>query len=150
MKAFVLAMVISVGFLSLSILAIRKRRLRDQAALLWIGVSLVMVCLSLALPFTVLTSVSHSVGIAYPSDLILVLAVVFLVGLVFQLSLHVAALKANQTVLVQEVALLRAAQDPQAAVPPRSDAFGAGGAGGAGDGGDGGDTPTPARLSPQT
>ena len=64
MKLFVVAMVISLGFLSLTVLAIRRRRLRDQAAVLWLAVSLVMVLCSLALPLHLLDHVSHVIGIA--------------------------------------------------------------------------------------
>ena len=117
MKLFVVAMVISLGFLSLSVVAIRRRRLRDQAAVLWLAVSLVMVLCSLALPLHLLDHVSHVIGIAYASDLLFLLAVVFLVALVFHLSVNLAAVKDRQTRLVQEIALLRA-EAPQ---PPGHD-----------------------------
>jgi hypothetical protein len=108
MKSFAVAMIISLGFLTLSVVAIRRKRLRDQAAVLWIAVSLFMVLCSLAVPFHLLDRVSHGIGIAYGSDLLLLLAVIFLVVLVFNLSVNLAAVKASQTRLVQEVALLRA------------------------------------------
>jgi hypothetical protein len=117
MKLFVVAMVISLGFLSLSVVAIRRGRLRDQAAVLWLAVSLVMVLCSLALPLHLLDHVSHAIGIAYASDLLFLLAVVFLVALVFHLSVNLAAVKDRQTRLVQEIALLRA-EAPQ---PPGHD-----------------------------
>lgn len=107
-KAFILAMAISLGFLILSVTAIRRRRLRDQAAVLWLAVSGVMVLCSLALPFSVLDRVAHGVGVAYGSDLLLLLAVIFLVLLVFNLSVNLAAMKEKQIDLVQEVALMRA------------------------------------------
>ena len=68
MRAFILAMACSLGFLILSITAIRKRRLRDQAAVLWLAVSVAMVLFSGA-PVSLLDRVSHAVGIAYGSDL---------------------------------------------------------------------------------
>ena len=108
LKAFLLAMVISTGFLVLTITSIRKRRLRDQVAVLWLAVSIVMVLFSVSLPFSLLDRMSHAVGVAYGSDLLLLLAVVFLVVLVFNLSVNLAALKEKQTVLVQEIALMRA------------------------------------------
>jgi hypothetical protein len=108
LKAFFLAMAISTGFLVLTITSIRKRRLRDQTAVLWLGVSIVMVVFSLGLPFSLLDRMSHAVGVAYGSDLLLLLAVVFLVVLVFNLSVNLAVLKEKQTVLVQEIALMQA------------------------------------------
>jgi hypothetical protein len=107
MKAFILAMVISLGFLILSISAIRRRRLRDQAAVLWLGVSIAMVLFSLALPFSLLERVSHTVGVMYGSDFLLLSAVIFLVAIVFNLSVNLATLKEKQIMLVQEIALMR-------------------------------------------
>ncbi len=117
MRATILALVVSLGFFLLSLYAIRRQRLRERQALLWMGVCLMMVLLSATLPLHVLDRVSHFVGIAYPPDLILLVAVLFLVALVFQQSLALARLTAKQTVLVQEIGLLTARSDMQ----PRSD-----------------------------
>jgi hypothetical protein len=108
-KSFAIAVVISVGFLALSVVAIRKKQLRDQAAVLWIGVSIFMVLSSFALPIHLLDRIAHGIGIAYASDLLFLIAVIFLVLLVFHLSVSLASIKSSQTRLVQEIALLRAA-----------------------------------------
>jgi hypothetical protein len=119
MKSFVVAFVISLGFLTLTVVAIRRKRLRDQAAVLWLGVSLFMVVCSIGLPFHLLDRVAHGLGIAYGSDLLLLLAVIFLIILVFFLSVNLAAVKSNQTRLVQELALLRSSQaDSEPPHPP--------------------------------
>jgi hypothetical protein len=106
MKAIVLSMVLSVGFLAVSVVAMRRQQLREQAALLWLAVSFVMVFVSATLPIHLLDRVSHLVGIAYPPDLVLLLAVLFLMVLVFHLSLSLARLSAKQTALVQEIGLM--------------------------------------------
>jgi hypothetical protein len=106
MKAIVLSMVLSVGFLTVSVVAMRRQQLREQAALLWLLVSFVMVFVSATLPIHLLDRVSHLVGIAYPPDLVLLLAVLFLMVLVFHLSLSLARLSAKQTALVQEIGLM--------------------------------------------
>jgi hypothetical protein len=106
MRSFILSLVISIGFLLLSVIAIRHRRLHDQAAVLWLVVSLVMVFLSLTLPLHLLDHVAHLVGIAYPPDLLLLVAVLFLVVLVFQLSVSLARLSAKHTTLVQDIGIL--------------------------------------------
>jgi hypothetical protein len=121
MKSFIVAMVISLGFLTLSVVAIRRKQLRDQAAVLWIAVSLFMVLCSICIPFHLLDRISHRIGIAYGSDLLLVLAVIFLVVLVFNLSVNLAAVKASQTRLVQEVALLRAGPPTEDGLAPRDE-----------------------------
>jgi hypothetical protein len=99
-------MVLSVGFLAVSVVAMRRQQLREQAALLWLLVSFVMVFVSATLPIHLLDRVSHLVGIAYPPDLVLLLAVLFLMVLVFHLSLSLARLSAKQTALVQEIGLM--------------------------------------------
>jgi hypothetical protein len=108
MRAFALSMILSLGFLALSVVAMRRQRLREQAALLWLLVSLVMVFVSATLPIHLLDRVAHLVGIAYPPDLVLLLAVLFLIVLVFHLSLTIDRLSTKQTALVQEIGLLTA------------------------------------------
>ena len=107
MRTFTVAMIISVGFLAATVLAIRNRRLRDQAALLWLGVAALLVVCSILLPLGVLDHIAHAVGIVYASDLLLSVAVVFLVVLVFHQSVQLAATKDRQTALTQEIALMR-------------------------------------------
>ncbi|MGH9061732.1 MAG: DUF2304 domain-containing protein [Acidimicrobiales bacterium] len=110
MKAFILALCIGLGFVVVIVGAIRRRALRDQMALLWLVVSVVMLTLSLTVPFHLLDHVAHLVGVAYGSDLLLLAAVVFLVLLVFQLSIAVARLSARTTRLTQDLGLLRLEQ----------------------------------------
>jgi hypothetical protein len=112
MRAFVLSMVVSLGFLVVSVVAMRRHRLREQAAILWLLVSFVMVFVSATLPLNLLGHVSRFVGIDYPPDFILLLAVLFLVMLVFHLSLSLDRLSAKQTALVQEMGLLTAPPPP--------------------------------------
>lgn len=108
MKATVLSLVVSVGFLGLSLRAVRRRVLREQAAVLWLAVSLAMVVLSATLPLHVLDHLASLVGIAYAPDLVLLVAVLFLVVLVFHLSLSLARLHERHTALVQEFGILTA------------------------------------------
>jgi hypothetical protein len=108
MRAIVLSLVLSIGFLVVSVIAMRRQRLREQAALLWLLVSFVMVVVSATLPIHLLDRVSHLVGIAYAPDLVLLLAVLFLMVLVFHLTLSLARLSAKQTALVQEIGLMTA------------------------------------------
>ncbi|MGH9093567.1 MAG: DUF2304 domain-containing protein, partial [Acidimicrobiales bacterium] len=107
MRAFVLSLAISLGFLAVIVTAIHRRALRDQMALLWLAVSTAMLVLSLTLPFHLLDRLAHVVGVAYGSDLVLVAAVIFLVLLVLQLSVAVARLSARTTRLAQDIGILR-------------------------------------------
>lgn len=107
-KAFLLSLLVSLVFLGISARAVRRQLLREQAAIMWLAVSLAMVALSATLPFHLLNHLAALVGIIYPPDLILLLAVLFLVLLVFQLSIVFARLNANHTRLAQELGLLMA------------------------------------------
>lgn len=107
MKSFPLAICISLGFLGLVLNAIRRRALRDEMTVLWIAVAIAILVFSLTLPAHVLDRVAHALGVAYGSDLILVAAAVFLVILVFQLSISVGRLWLRTTRLTQDLAMLR-------------------------------------------
>ena len=106
MKLTILSLVLSLGFLVTSVRAMRRNHLREQVALLWLTVSIAMVFFSATFPFHLVDRLSRLVGIAYPPAMILLLAVVFLIVLVFQLSVSLSQLAAKQTRLVQELALL--------------------------------------------
>ncbi len=108
MRAFILSLVISLGFLGLSVRAVRRGTLRERAAVIWLLVSLAMVLLSVTLPLHLLDRFARLVGIAYPPDLVLLVAVLFLVGLVFHLSISLEALTEKHTTLVQEFGILTA------------------------------------------
>jgi hypothetical protein len=104
----ILSLVLSVGFLAMTVRAIRKRILSEQVAMLWLGVSVFMVLMSATLPTHLLDRVARLVGVAYPPELVLLMAALFLVVLVFHLSLVQAKLQARVNRLTQELGLLAA------------------------------------------
>lgn len=121
MRTFLLSFSISVIFLAGTILAMRSQRLREQTALLWLGVSAVIVFLSISLPTHLLDRLSLMVGISYGPTLIFLLAVLFLTVLVFHLSIRLDRMRAHQVTLIQELALMRtAAPSSPGEEPPRS------------------------------
>jgi hypothetical protein len=88
---------------------VRRRMLREGFALLWIGVGLGGVALSLARP--VFDALARAVGVSYGPSLLFTLALLFLLFVCMSLSLHVSRLEARTEVLAEEVALLRAERD---------------------------------------
>lgn len=122
MKGFFFAFGISVLFLGITLRALRRRVLREHMAVLWLSLSAFLVLLSLTLPFNILDDVAHAVGVKYGSDLLFVLALLFLIVLVFQLSLSLARLSAKFTRMVQDVAIAEAI----ARRPPEGSGDGAG------------------------
>ncbi len=117
MRLFGLSLAVSIGFLALSVRAIRQHRLSEHTGMLWLGVSLIMVFLSATLPFHLLDRAARFVGIAYPPDLILLIAVLFLFAFTFQLSIGQARLNEKNTKLAQEMGILSSAPPPPPAAP---------------------------------
>jgi len=108
MRLTILSLVISFGFLAMTVRAIRRRVLGEQVAMIWLGVSACMVLLSATLPTHLLDRAARLVGVAYPPELVLLLAALFLVVLVFHLSIAQAKLQSKVTRLTQELGLLKA------------------------------------------
>jgi hypothetical protein len=106
MRLFALSLIVSIGFLALSLRAIRRHRLSEHTGMLWLGVSLIMVFLSATLPLHLLDRAARFVGIAYPPELILLIAVLFLFAFTFQLSMGQARLNEKNTKLAQELGIL--------------------------------------------
>ena len=113
MKGYVLAGIISVALLTITIRAIRRKRLTEMQALLWLGVSVGTAVLSTLLPFGTFTSLAHFFGIAYPPDMVLVFGLFFFALFTFHLSVMVSRLSARQKILAQELALVKEKLGPE-------------------------------------
>ena len=100
--------VVSIAFAVLVFVAIfemvRRRRLRERYALVWMAAALTL--LVLAVWKGLLTALSHAVGIYYPPSALFVIAFGFLLLLLLYLSAAVSRLADQTTVLAQRVALL--------------------------------------------
>lgn len=107
MSAFVPLLVVSLCSTAFTLLATRRRVLREHAAVLWVGVSLVMVALTCTLPFHLVDHFAHDIGIKQGSDLVFLMGMLFVLLLLFQMSIALTRLQARSVRLVQEVALLR-------------------------------------------
>lgn len=111
--------VIAVAVLVTVIVLIRSRLLREKYAALWMLVGLLVVVLAL-FP-RVLEVLSRAVGVAIPSNLLFVLAILLLLGVALHLSLEVSRLDEETRVLSEESAILRLQVErlEQAVLPPR-------------------------------
>ncbi len=107
MKGDILAGIISIVLLVVTIRAIRKKQLMETHAVLWLGVSVVTVLLSVLLPFGAFTPLAHFFGIAYPPDMVLVFGLFFFALFTFHLSVTMSRQAARQRVLAQELALVK-------------------------------------------
>ncbi len=84
---------------------LRRRRLSESYALLWLGVGLGALALGLARPLV--DRVSSALGIAYGTSLVFGVALLFLLAVCINLSIHVSDLESRVESLAEEVALLR-------------------------------------------
>ena len=95
---------------------VRRRRLRERYALVWMAAALLLVIL--AVWQGLLTAVSKAVGIYYPPNALFVAAFGFLLLLLLQLSAAVSRLSDQTTVLAQRLALLEERGHPEEASLP--------------------------------
>ena len=93
----------SLGFM---IELLRRRQLQEKYAILWLGVSLVV--LPLGLFPTLSDTVAKSIGIASGVSLVLFLGIVFLLLVCVHLSWEVSRLEEETRTLAEDMALLRA------------------------------------------
>ncbi len=89
---------------------VRRRRLAENFAILWLGVALGVVVLVLARP--VVDWISETVGVGYGTSLFFGAAVAFLVFVCISLSIHITRLESKVEALAEEVAMLRGPRRP--------------------------------------
>jgi hypothetical protein len=85
---------------------VRRRRLGERYAILWLGAALAL--LVLAVWTQLLSAISKAVGIATPSNAFFVIAFAFLLFLLLHISAVVSRLADETRVLAQRMALLEA------------------------------------------
>lgn len=119
--AIVAAAALLVGVLEM----VRRRRLQERYALLWMGSALVL--LVLAIWRGALAEVAQLMGIAYPPNALFFVAFGFILLLLLHFSAAVSRLADQSKILAQRLALLeQRVGETEAAEPhaPRSDADG--------------------------
>jgi hypothetical protein len=103
-KLQIVAIVASSGLVLLVFELLRRRRLIERYALLWLFSSLVL--LGLSIWTGLLEFVSETVGIVYPPNALFMIAFVFVLILLLHFSLAISRLSGETKVLAQEVARL--------------------------------------------
>ena len=104
-----------VGVLSLALLVVivefvRRRKLRESFALLWLFAGFGGVFIALGRP--AVDWISDELGIAYGTSLVFTFAIVFLLAVCMYLSLHVSRLSSRVELLAEEVAFLKGVVPP--------------------------------------
>ena len=105
MKLTIVTGLTGVAVLAFVLELLRRRKLQEKYAILWLVVALVIV--PLAFFPRLLDTVATSLGIAYGVSLVLFLAIVFLLLVCMHLSWEVSRLEEEGRTLAEEIALIR-------------------------------------------
>jgi len=116
-RTHLIAAVCGLVVLAAMVELLRRRQLREKYAILWLGVSVVVVVLA-AFP-GLLNWVAHRFGIADPPNLLLFAAVLVLLLVAVHLSWEASRLEEETRTLAEEVGLLRMQVEALAPEPVR-------------------------------
>ena len=100
----VVAILGSVGLLLVVLDLVRRRRLLERYALVWLGVTVLLILLSVW--DGLLTGVASVIGIVYPPSALFVIAFGFVIVLLLHFSVAVSRLADQSKVLAQQLGLL--------------------------------------------
>jgi hypothetical protein len=103
-KLQIVAILASSGLVLIVFELLRRRRLIERYALLWLFSSLVL--LGLSVWTHLLEVISKAVGIVYPPNALFMIAFVFVLVLLLHFSIAISRLSGETKVLAQEVARL--------------------------------------------
>ncbi|MBU5591665.1 DUF2304 domain-containing protein [Clostridium sp. MSJ-4] len=103
MKLF--CFMISLFFLVISIIFIRKRSLEFKSGLLWILVSLILMIFSVN--STIIESLAKVTGIMYPPAFLFLMGIIFSLVMIFYLMIVISNMQKKLTKLIQENSILK-------------------------------------------
>lgn len=115
----VVIFVVTVAFVVLIVELVRRRALREKYALLWLGVGVLVLLLSIFRP--VLDRLAVALGISYGPSALFLFSTLFLFGVAAHLSFEVSRLEEKTRRLAEEIALLRPMSPAPGAPPAPSD-----------------------------
>ena len=83
---------------------VRRRKIKEQYALLWIMTAILFVLIPLLID--VVNAISYALGILYPPAFIFMIALICVILLLFQFSMSISKFSEQLKVLIQDIALL--------------------------------------------
>jgi hypothetical protein len=105
LKIQIVSILVTAGMFGVVFELLRRKRLMERYALLWLFASAVL--LALALWKGLLTTVAHAIGIYYPPSALFVLAFGFILVMLLHFSLVISRLADQNKVLAQKLGLLQ-------------------------------------------
>ena len=115
-----LAIAVTFALLALVFELVRRKRLSERYAILWLLAATTLFVL--AAWKGLLTSLSHDVGIAYPPSALFAVAIGLIAMILLHFSLAVSRLSDQNKILAQRLALLQQRVDEPPGDPPASPA----------------------------
>ncbi|MDN5363244.1 MAG: hypothetical protein PWQ91_305 [Eubacteriales bacterium] len=103
---YFLAALFSFIFLLMVLNFVRRGRLKEQYAILWIFFGLILIVVSLRVE--IIDWLAALLGVVYPPSLLFLLGIIFCLSLIVHLTVVVSRLEERVVRLTQEIALLRA------------------------------------------
>ena len=110
---------LGVALLIFVVEVVRRRRLSEGYALLWISVGVGGLLLGVARPL--IDRFSDTLGVSYGANLVFAIVFVFLLVVSINLSMHVSKLEDQVTALAEELALVRGPQVGDGVAAPGPD-----------------------------
>lgn len=104
-RQVIITVIASIAALALVLELVRRRRLREEYSLLWLGTAFAMLIVSGWRDL--LHGLAELVGIFYPPNLLFLLAVLFMLLLMLYFSVVITRLTQENKEIAQEMALLR-------------------------------------------
>lgn len=104
-KQQLFSIVVSIAVFIITIELVRKKRLREEYSLLWLGTSVMMIILILRYDW--LVALTRFIGAVLPTTTLFLGSIIFLMLLSVQFSMKISRLSDQIKDLVQENALLR-------------------------------------------
>lgn len=104
-RSIILTVALSIAALLLVLELVRRRKLREEYSLLWLFTALVMIVVSVWRDL--LHGLATLVGIAYPPNLLFLLAALLILFILLYFSVVITRLTHENKVSAQELALLR-------------------------------------------
>jgi hypothetical protein len=113
LKIQVVSIVVTAGMFGVIFELLRRKRLMERYALLWLFASAVL--LALAVWKGLLTTIAHAIGIYYPPSALFVIAFGFILLMLLHFSLVISRLADQNKVLAQRLGILQQRLDEREA-----------------------------------
>jgi len=101
-RVFVILLGVAVALFVIN--QVRRRKIKEQYALLWILTAVLFVLIPLLID--VVNAVSYALGILYPPAFIYLIALICIILMLFQFSMSISKFSEQLKVLIQDIALL--------------------------------------------